>query len=240
MDTLSRKLETTALQLTNRVRPPAYPHPLTTTTCLLAPPVCRLQPATATQLTRPGTPGATCSEPSAYASKDPGCPSLRALSSHVQGPRVSPPPSPQLTRPGTPGVPLSEPSAYASKDPGCPSLRALSLRVQGPQRLQALSSCVQGPQVSLPPSPQLTRPGTPGVPHPEPRMLTHQPPPGGSGPAGWLLSGGPGPRKTKSNGTAGGRSCWGWGQLLVIKMSTSVSRPRGKTIVSDTVKLEGF
>ena len=181
MDTLSRKLETTALQLTNRVRPPAYPHPLTTTTCLLAPPVCRLQPATATQLTRPGTPGATCSEPSAYASKDPGCPSLRALSSHVQGPRVSPPPSPQLTRPGTPGVP-----------------------------------------------------------HPEPRMLTHQPPPGGSGPAGWLLSGGPGPRKTKSNGTAGGRSCWGWGQLLVIKMSTSVSRPRGKTIVSDTVKLEGF
>ena len=146
MDTLSRKLETTALQLTNRVRPPAYPHPLTTTTCLLAPPVCRLQPATATQLTRPGTPGATCSEPSAYASKDPGCPSLRALSSHVQGPRVSPPPSSQLTRPGTPGVPLSEPSAYASKDPSaskpsahaskdprCPSLRALSSRVQGPR-----------------------------------------------------------------------------------------------------------
>ena len=185
-----------------------------------------MSPPLSPQLTRPRTPGAP----------------LQALSSRVQGPRVSPtpspqlmcpgtpgapPPSPQLTHPGTPGVPPSEPSAHVSRDPGCPPL-------------QALSSRVQGPRVSLPLSPQLTRPGTPGVPHPKPRMLTHQPPPGGSGPAGWPLSGGPGPRQTKSNGTAGGRSCWGCGQLLVTKASTSVSRPRGKTIVSETVKLEGF
>lgn len=90
----------------------------------------------------------------------------------------------------------------------------------------------------IPPSlsPRVTRPRTPGVP-PLSRTRSHTDLSRGEWPCRMAPLRGPGPHKTKSNGTAGGSSCWGWGQLLVTKTS---KRPPGKTIVSETVKLKGF